>query len=181
MSLWLQRHAQVVCEPGLCYGRTDVPACPQATQRAAQTLAQILPRGVALWTSPLSRCTDLAQALRALRPDLQALRLDARLAEMDFGSWEGQPWSRIARADFDAWTADFGAARAGGTGESTDHFLQRVNQAREDWQCSRSDAVWITHAGVMRALQLLQQGVHRVENAAQWPAAPIAYGELLKY
>ena len=57
-----------------------------------------------MWCSPLRRCLQLAQGLRALRPDL-AFRQDDRLAEMDFGDWEGWRWSDRPQAALDAWTA----------------------------------------------------------------------------
>lgn len=178
MKLWLQRHARVLCETGLCYGRMDVQADEAATQQAATELAQTLPRGVALWTSPLRRCQVLADALQQLRPDLGIAQADARLAEMHFGAWEGQLWSAIAREDFDAWTANFAAGRAGAEGESTDQFLQRVAAAWDDWRASGQDAVWITHAGVMRAVQLIEAGRRSVPIAADWPAEAIAFGQL---
>ncbi|HZF82948.1 MAG TPA: histidine phosphatase family protein, partial [Burkholderiaceae bacterium] len=102
MKLWLQRHAPVLCAPGLCYGATDHAAEDEATQAAAAALAAELPTGVVPWTSPLRRCVGLAQALAALRPDLPPARVDARLAEMDFGAWEGQAWQAIARAELEA-------------------------------------------------------------------------------
>ena len=111
-TLWLLRHAPVLAAPGLCYGRTDLPADPAATRRAAETLAKQLPRRTVVKTSPLQRCELLALDLQALRPDL-AFKTDARLAEMDFGAWEGQPWGHIPRAAFDAWLADFAAAPPG--------------------------------------------------------------------
>lgn len=89
-TLWLLRHAPVLAAPGLCYGRTDLPADPAATRRAAETLALQLPRGTVVKTSPLQRCELLALDLQALRPDL-AFKTDARLAEMDFGAWEASP------------------------------------------------------------------------------------------
>lgn len=180
MMLWLQRHAAVLSEPGLCYGRSNVPADPVATQQAALALGQALPVGVALWTSPLVRCTALADAVTHLRPDLAAPRVDPRLAEMDFGTWEGRPWSQIGRAEFDAWTANFALARAGGSGESTQQFMARVEQAWQDGRQAGTPAAWITHAGVMRAVQLLHSGVREVRRAEQWPAAAIAYGECLQ-
>ncbi|WP_225784813.1 histidine phosphatase family protein [Xenophilus sp. Marseille-Q4582] len=178
MRLWLQRHARVLCEDGLCYGRSDVPAEPAATRQAAEVLAQALPRGVPVWVSPLGRCVALAEALHALRPDLPPARIDARLAEMHFGAWEGRPWAAIARPEFDAWTADFAQARAGGDGESTGVFLRRVAAAWDDWRASGRDAAWITHAGVMRAVRLVEGGRRAVARAADWPAEAIAFGEL---
>jgi len=178
LTLWLQRHAAVLCAPGLCYGRTDVAADAQATAVAAQALAEAAPPGVAVWRSPLGRCAQLADALAALRPDLGAARIDPRLAEMDFGAWEGLPWSAIARSDFEAWMADFADARPGGDGESTRRFMQRVAAAWADWRASARPAVWITHSGVIRAVELIAQGRREVRAASDWPAAPLAMGAL---
>lgn len=176
MKLWLQRHAPVLCAPGLCYGATDHAAEDEATQAAAAALAAELPTGVVPWTSPLRRCVGLAQALAALRPDLPPARVDARLAEMDFGAWEGQAWQAIARAELEAWTDDFADAPAGGHGESTRRFMARVGAAWDDCRASGRDTVWITHSGVMRAVELIARGMRVPASAADWPSAPMAFG-----
>lgn len=175
---WLVRHAPPLVDAGVCYGASDLAADACATQASAQALADHLPVGVLLWSSPLQRCLSLAQALVALRSDLQ-LATDARLAEMNFGCWEGQPWDAIPRAALDAWTADFSQHRFGGV-ESVAELLQRVGQARQDAlsQARRKGRglVWVTHAGVIRAVRWLQQGgTHRVQ-AAQWPRDGHAFG-----
>lgn len=175
-TLWLLRHAQVDCAAGLCYGASDVPALAEATREAAARAAAALPVQLPLVSSPLRRCADLAQSLR---PG-EAIATDARLAEMDFGAWEGQAWAAIERSAFEAWTADFGDHRAGGHGESTRQFMARVGAAFEDWRASGQDALWVTHAGVMRAVLLWQGGTRAIERADQWPAHPIAFGELLR-
>ena len=167
----------MLCEPGLCYGRSDVQADAELTLQAARALAQALPQDVRLWVSPLGRCVALAQSLQLLRPDLGEARIDPRLAEMHFGAWEGRPWSAIARDEFDAWTADFAQARAGGDGESSHEFLQRVAGAWDDWQGSGREAAWITHAGVMRAVRLIDSGRRTVATAADWPAEAIEFGQ----
>ena len=93
MKLWLLRHAPVIAPAGTCYGATDYAAEMQATLLAAANAASLLPKlsqlpqGLAFYSSPLQRCTVLANALLQLRPDLEPLQLDARLAEMDFGDW----------------------------------------------------------------------------------------------
>ncbi len=176
MKLWLVRHALTDAAPGLCYGRTDVGVPAEATLQAAQGVVAQIPLGVALYGSPLRRCAELARTLAMLRPDLQA-RIDPRLAEMDFGAWEGRLWSSIAREDFDAWTGNFADGNPGVHGESTRRFMQRVGEAFDDWRASGRDAVWVTHAGVMRAVQLLHRGVRHVERADEWPSQPIGYGE----
>jgi alpha-ribazole phosphatase len=176
MKLLLVRHAQTTAADGLCYGRTDVSVLPEVTRAAAERIAPQLPAGVPLTCSPLSRCADLAQAVIALRPDLR-VNHDPRLAEMDLGDWEEQPWSAIDAAEFETWTRDFADTRAGGSGESTRQFMLRVGEAFDAWRAGGRDAVWITHAGVIRAAWLLRDGMRCVERSDQWPTRPIAFGE----
>ena len=181
MTLWLVRHAQPLVAPGVCYGATDLKSDPHATQQAALALAAALPQALHVRSSPLRRCTDLAGALQALRPEL-AYRTDARLAEMDFGYWEGWHWDRIGRAEIDRWTAAFGSYRFGGR-ESVQMLLDRVSSARRDAAAltakggSRADVLWITHAGVIRAAALLAQGIDTVNGADQWPFTAIGFGQ----
>ncbi|HEX7863912.1 MAG TPA: histidine phosphatase family protein [Variovorax sp.] len=178
--LWLQRHAPVVAEPGLCYGATDLEAHANGTQDAAERVAHGLPPGIALRSSPLRRCVALAETVATLRPDLSVQR-DVRLAEMNFGEWEGRPWSAIPREEFDAWTANFADAPAGGNGESVRAFMQRVASAYDEWLASEGDALWITHAGVLRAVTLLRRGVRCPTAATDWPAGDIAFGSWLTF
>jgi alpha-ribazole phosphatase len=175
MKLWLVRHAQPLVEAGVCYGASDIPADAAATRACAARFAPLLPPGLTFLSSPLQRCTQLAQALLALRPDL-TLRIDARLAEMDFGCWEGVRWDDIPRAAFDDWTANFGAARFGGK-ESVNELLQRVAALRTEAQARQQDAVWVTHAGVLRAMVLLDQGLTTLAQAPQWPQDVAGWGE----
>ena len=175
MTLWQVRHAQPLIAAGICYGATDVPADVQATQAAAESLALCLPRGLSLRTSPLNRCTLLAHHLLKLRPDLSCT-VDARLAEMNFGCWEGQPWDAIPRAEFDAWTADFGAYSFGGS-ESVAAFMARVSVVWDETVMQGEDTIWITHAGVIRATTLLAQGTRQVSQADQWPQKTPAFGQ----
>ena len=174
MKLWLVRHAQPLVEAGICYGSTDMAADASATQQAALALVRVLPPGVRLVSSPLQRCRQLTQALCLLRPDLSDSH-DARLAEMDFGCWEGQRWDAIPQADIDRWTADFGGHRFGGR-MSVHEFMARVTPAWDEAQQAGQERVWITHAGVIRAATLLSQGVRQIDLAAQWPQQAPAFG-----
>lgn len=175
MKLWLVRHARPLIDAGICYGATDVPADADHTQATAAQIAPLLPAGLVVWTSPLQRCQALAAQMLALRPDLQ-LRLDVRLREMDFGCWEGQRWDTIPRSAYDDWTAHFGTARFGGK-ESVNELLQRVAALRAEVQAQGQDAVWVTHAGVLRAMALLDQGLRKLDQAPQWPQAVAGWGE----
>jgi len=175
--MWLVRHAPPLLPAGLCYGAMDVAADALATQRSAQELANTLPPGLVLRTSPLQRCKLLARSLKGLRPDL-LLEEDARLVEMDFGCYEGQRWDQISRAALDAWTADFWHHRFGGA-QSVSELMQRVAAVWDEAVRCGEPCVWITHAGVIRAATLLAAGVRQVNDAAQWPSQTLAFGQWL--
>ncbi|MDD0839074.1 histidine phosphatase family protein [Curvibacter sp. HBC61] len=184
--LWLVRHPRPLVAAGVCYGRLDVAADPQHLQQVRDQLAQELPPGAHVHHSPRQRCAKLAQALCEVRPDLQSASPpdgDPDLAEMDFGEWEGQTWDALGEAAVSAWTADF-AHHAPGGGETVNQVLQRVGRAWRHTQArtgTGQSAVWITHAGVIRCLQLLRQGVHQVDRASQWPTGGPACGEWLSF
>ncbi len=175
MTLWLVRHGQVLMASGTCYGALDVPADPDATRQCAEALASVLPLNAAVSTSPLQRCEQLAQVLIGLRPDL-TLKTDARLQEMNFGRWEGQLWNHIVRTEFDEWMSTFGDHAVGGHGESTNAVMARVAQAFDE-RPSGQDAVWITHAGIIRAAQLVAKGIRHVTDASQWPVEGTSCGQ----
>jgi alpha-ribazole phosphatase len=175
MKLWLVRHAQPMIAPGICYGATDVQADAAATQHAAQALTQALPTGIRVISSPLQRCEQLTTYLRELRPDL-IYQTDTRLKEMDFGCWEGQRWSDIAPSELAQWNDNFGRWRFGGV-ESVQDVMARVAGLWDEARSAGDDAVWITHAGVIRAAILLSQGVREVTRADQWPSRDIALGQ----
>jgi alpha-ribazole phosphatase len=168
------RRAQPLIEAGVCYGRLDIAADAQATLHCAEALARLLPPGIAVVTSPLQRCEQLAHVLLWLRPDL-TFKTDARLREMDFGSWEGRRWDAIGLAALDAWVADFAQHRPGG-GESVQAFMQRVAGLWDEARAPAADTVWITHAGVIRAATLLQRGLRQITRTDQWPTAAPGFG-----
>ena len=178
MTLWLVRHATPLVEPGICYGRQDVEADGGATAECAQALAEILPAHIRIISSPLQRCEQLAKALCGLQPDL-TYKTDPRLQEMDFGAWEGRAWPDIAPAELQAWTDSFAHHAVGGHGESTMQVMARVAAAFDELQAS-TDTLWITHAGVIRAAELIARGQRQITKAADWPVHAPTYGQWCK-
>ena len=181
MKLWLVRHARPVAVEvqALCYGRLEIEVDPAQTSELALTLAHQLPLGVHLRVSPRQRCEKLAQQLCKARPDLIG-HIDPDLAEMDFGSWEGRTWDSLGAAALDAWVKDFGEHRPGG-GESVNEVMRRVARALHHTQAASpadGQAVWITHAGVIRATHLLSQGIQNLRDARDWPSDSIAHGQV---
>ncbi|MBP7531813.1 MAG: histidine phosphatase family protein, partial [Ottowia sp.] len=101
------------------------------------------------------------------------------LREMDFGSWEGRRWADIPRAEFDRWLAGFADTPPAAGAETVRALMERVGAAWDDWRASEADALWVTHAGVMRAALLLSRGVRVPGSAAGWPADALPFGELM--
>jgi len=173
MRLILLRHPLPEIAQGLCYGSSDVAAEPAALARALaelpRTLPADLPPNTAIYSSPLRRCTALADPLAALLDAAAPVR-DARLAEMDFGSWEGQPWDAIDRADVDAWAADPTGYAPGG-GETVIAVARRVHGFLDDVIAPRSDALVVCHAGTIRLLAAFARDRADIEQAALHAAA----------
>ena len=178
MKLWLVRHAQPLIDSGICYGQLDMQADARATQDTAAAISKILPGNILAVNSPLQRCRQLADALIGIRPQMK-FTPDARLQEMHFGSWENRPWSSLPKTELDDWTADFGNYAAGQSGESVAQFMKRVASAFDSLP-RENDVLWVTHAGVIRAAQLLAQGIREVDRADQWPSNAPSYGQWCK-
>lgn len=182
--LWLVRHPRPCVPEGVCYGATDVPVDPDHLRVVQSTLAAQLPLRAHWRVSALSRAGALAAALQPLRAGQPPAQVDPRLNEMDFGRWEMQAWDAISAAALQAWTDDFQHHRCG-HGESVAMLMARVGAV---WQEARlspgsEDEVWFTHAGVMRAVQLLQVG-HRPDPnrplwATDWPRTTVPFGGVM--
>ena len=185
MTFWLVRHAQPLIARGICYGQLNMPADAEATRACAAELAKVLPVGTTVFSSPLQRCGQLTHVLIGLRPDL-AFKIDPKLQEMHFGNWEGRAWTNIAKSELDDWTANFAHYSAGnvgggggGGGESVSQFMARVATAFDAIDPAQN-TLWITHAGVIRATQLIASGVRHITRADQWPADAPACGQWCK-
>ena len=175
MRLYLVRHLAPLVSPGVCYGRTDLDTDPAAQLLALPALRGALPARAPIYTSPLRRCTSLARALGG------AVQVDARLAELDFGSWEMQPWDAISRADIDAWAADVAGYRPGG-GESVTAMAARISDFYADLMHAQApQAVVICHAGAIRLLTARAAGMDAAAMAQAAAARPhtIGYGEIV--
>jgi len=113
---------------------------------AAAALQAALPAGATALSSPARRALETAMAA-GLRP-----KVEARLAECDFGTWAGSSLAELHRADPDAtstWMTDPDAAPH--CGESLTAFSSRVAAWLQDEVALARDVVAVTHAGVIRA------------------------------
>jgi alpha-ribazole phosphatase len=174
-TLWLWRHPRADGAAGRCIGRTDLRVDPRRSKRLAHRVRATarrhgLPRQV--FTSPLARCRAVGAWLARWG---WTHVVDARLLELDFGQWDGRPWSMIGEVEVTAWSSDLLHYCPGG-GEPLSQLLDRVQAFCRD---APPHALAITHAGWMQALQLLRDanGPITAVPAASWPRPP-AHGRL---
>ena len=128
---------------GICYGRSDLPLAEDAAA-VAERIKPLLPPAP-VFSSPLSRCRLLAQALH---PEPIC---DERLREADFGAWEMRPWHEIERTALDAWAAD-PLHFTGHGGESVAMLRARALACVEEITAHHDEAVLVVHAGIMKVL-----------------------------
>lgn len=146
MSVTLVRHTSLAVASGICYGQSDIEVA-ESFASEAESISEKLRHCDRLITSPLSRCIKLADVI-GQRFGLKPM-VDARVAEMNFGEWEQQPWSAIPRHQLDAWAGDFLHARPHG-GESVAMFRRRVRAAVREHEHQNRDTVIVCHSGVIR-------------------------------
>ena len=161
------RHPPVRGAAGRCIGRTDLPVDPRRAKRLAHRMRAFarrnrLPRIVV--TSPLARCR--AVGIRLARWGWQH-RIDAALLELDFGAWDGLPWSCVPREGVDAWCSDL-AGHAPAGGESVGALLERVRSFDPG-----EARMLVTHGGWLSAALWHGSGPPaRQPTCAEWPPPP---------
>jgi alpha-ribazole phosphatase len=166
MDIYLIRHTSVDVPEGICYGQTDVPL-KDTFEKEAILVKQNL-RDVsfdAVYTSPLSRCTKLADYCGY--PD--AIR-DGRLKEISFGAWEMMSYFQIMNHDprVGEWLADFLNVPAT-DGESVADLNTRIISFLDELvtKTCRRVAVF-THGGVLAGAQVYV-GLMQPEEAFKSP------------
>lgn len=166
LTFW--RHPKPIGAEGRCIGRTDLGVDRRKSKRLAhriraQARRRATPRLVL--TSPLRRSADVGRWLEAWG---WTHRIDPRLAELDFGDWDGRTWSEIAPDELEAWTSSFAAYRPGG-GESVGMLIERCRNFVAE-QAPESSLCVVTHAGWISAYIWLD--MRAADLAAQsWPRA----------
>jgi alpha-ribazole phosphatase len=165
-TIW--RHPRPRGADGRCIGaRTNLPVDPRKAKRLAHRIRAHarrhgLPREVV--TSPLARAADVGRWLQRWG---FRWHVDAALAEMDFGAWDGRRWSDISREAFDRWMSNFCSFDFDG-GESLNSMLARVAA----WQ--PSCALVVGHGGWISA----RQWRGGAPTPASWPL-PLRYAASL--
>lgn len=174
MRLCLIRHFAPDVAPGICYGQTDLGLKESEQEQANRVvalrgqLAELLPDGSPVFSSPLRRCSALAADLA---PNFTE---DDRLRELNFGAWEMQPWEEIGSGALDSWAADIAGFRPPG-GETGYELQGRAVSWLRESSAIHDSAIVVTHGGVLRALQ----AHHQALPGAAWLNLRYEYGQVL--
>lgn len=148
----LLRHGET--EGGARYrGTTDDPLTAAGWEQMRAAVNDN-PRWEGIFTSPLKRCAEFARALA--RQHSIPLTLDARLAEMHFGAWEGHSAAELMSANPEALARfwDDPATHTPADAEPLARFAARVLRV---WHTIVREhpgqrILLVTHGGVIRVI-----------------------------
>lgn len=177
VALTLWRHPKPRVAVSICLGRTDVAVDPRKAKRLAHRVrahARRTRSPKVVVTSPLRRARAVGMWLR--RWGWKHI-VDARVSELDFGAWDGSPWSSIDSERMAPWMGNFARHKPGG-GESVVELLRRCEAFLRDERIVAGASV-VTHAGWLSAVRWIagHQGA-LPQVAADWPRS-LPYGARL--
>jgi len=148
----LVRHGQTERSAAMAYsGRMDIPLTDIGRQQARECARSLAGTGIdAVVTSPLIRARATAEAIADAAG--APLTIDERLAEIDYGLFEGLDRAgaraRFGQA-FEDWRADpFGAPVPGM--ETLPAALERARAATADALAAHEHPVIVGHQGILR-------------------------------
>jgi len=164
MNIYLVRHTSVDVQREICYGQSDVPVKATFPQEAAlvkEKLENLFPDKSfldAVYTSPLSRCTRLAEFCgygSAVR--------EPRILELNFGAWEMQNYNEIKDPHLQVWFQDWVNVRTTG-GESFKDQYERVSAFLQELKAQGKENVLLfCHGGVLACAKILSGKIEPLE------------------
>jgi broad specificity phosphatase PhoE len=172
----LARHGETAdnAPPRRVQGRLDPPLNERGREQAGALALEAAEHPiVALWSSNQRRALETA-AIVGERLGLEA-RVDERLAEADWGDWQGRLVEDIAREERELWERFLRAQpdwRFPG-GESLQEHMERTWAALDDIAAEGVLALAVCHGGTIRCALARQHpegiagiGTHPIHNGA---------------
>lgn len=175
MHITFIRHTSVQVAKNRCYGQTDVALAETFPAEMQRIRAAIDPQGHdGVFSSPLSRCQRLANALVSSAP----IQLDERLMELNFGDWEMAEWDAIfATPAGKLWFDNYADARCPNGEAFSDQLARMASFLASVRALGHRHALAFTHAGCIRAALCLIGN----KSAAEAFATPLDYGQILTF
>ncbi len=164
-TVLLVRHGLTAMTGPVLAGRTlDLHLDERGVKQAAAVAARIAPLPLAaIITSPLDRCLETAQAIRAAQKGEPPWHVDDRIIEVGYGEWTGKALKDLAKDPL--WKvvqSQPSAVRFPG-GEALAEMAMRAVAAIREWdERLGDDAVWVacSHGDVIKAIVADALGLH---------------------
>jgi len=163
--LLLVRHGQTAYNAEVRFmGQLDIPL-DEIGRIQAQAVARRLSaeRPAAMYCSGLSRAFDTATAIQTAIASHPELRIDGRLTEGHFGTWQSKTYDSLRISDAERlaqWEADR-LRVSPPEGESLSQIAERVQAAYADICAENPDktVIIVAHGGSLQALITLALGL----------------------
>ncbi len=143
--LIIARHGRTPANAaGQLLGRRD-PGLDDLGRDQAAAIAEVVPQGARVISSPLVRCRQTADAID------REHETDDRLLEIDYGELEGVPVKDVAPQTWADWRNDNAWAPPGG--ESHDQLAARVWELLDELaeEAAQRDVVLVSHVSPIKA------------------------------
>jgi alpha-ribazole phosphatase len=147
MEIYLIRHTTPDIVKGLCYGQTDLDVIDTFLQEAEQIKPHLPATITTVYSSPLQRCSKLANVLFPIH----TIIYHAHLQEINCGDWEMQHWDDIPRQALQPFLADF-VNVAMPSGESYIDLYNRVIDCFHQITNQPKPIAIVAHGGVIRSI-----------------------------
>jgi probable phosphomutase (TIGR03848 family) len=169
-TLILARHGRTSANAtGVLAGRSDgIHLDDTGTHQAREAADRVagLPLA-AIVTSPLERCRETAEEIRARQADPVAPATEARLLECDYGSWTGRALKELAEEPLWTTVQQQPSAVVFPEGESLPAMAARAAAACREWDARVEaehgpGAVWlaVTHGDIIKSVVADALGLH---------------------
>lgn len=152
MILWTIRHTKPYNPNDLCYGRLDFDVSPTFEDESNGVIKALVEAGAKptrLFSSPLLRCKRLAE--KASEAVHLPIEYRDEIIEINFGDWEGKKLTEVPKEQMKAWAADLRGYRFP-NGENFFDIDKRAGSLLDSLD-DDGEFLWISHAGVIAALQ----------------------------
>ncbi len=146
-------------------GRTPGVHLDERGEKQAALVAEriaVLPLA-AIVTSPLERCIETAQVIRAAQPNDPGWQVDDRLIECGYGDWTGKALKDLTKDPLWKVVQAQPSAVRFPNGEALAEMAARAVAAVRDWdERLGDDAVWVacTHGDIIKAVVADALGLH---------------------
>jgi len=161
MEVYLIRHTKLIVDKNVCYGQSDLALKAPFIKEFNKIINQVKVEQSKIYSSPLSRCSLLANYFHLHNKSQHHIKYDDRLKELNFGQRELKKWDKIELKPLNEWMNDFVNYTIPG-GESFTQLYLRVNDFIETTllkEQRKRPAIIIIHAGVIRCFLCRKQNI----------------------